>query len=168
MRGMNLRCSNTSKRLVLYMKLIWIIRFFPESWISNIELEIRQQPLSLDFLLLKKVGWFRGNWYMQRTSVASQVSGKGSACHCKRYRRQGFDPWVGKITWRRKWQPLQYSYLENPMDRGAWWATIYGVAKIWTGLSDWAFIQGNFCTLLYVGFWYLIKIAIDTMSVGFV
>ena len=25
--------------------------------------------------------------------------------------------------------PLQYSYLENPMDRGAWWATVHGVAK---------------------------------------
>ena len=28
--------------------------------------------------------------------------------------------------------PLQYSCLENPMDRGAWWATIHGVAKSWT------------------------------------
>ena len=28
--------------------------------------------------------------------------------------------------------PLQYSYLGNPMDRGAWWATIRGVANIWT------------------------------------
>ena len=34
-----------------------------------------------------------------------------------------FNPWVGKVPWRRKWQPLQYSCLENPMDRGAWWAT---------------------------------------------
>ena len=32
--------------------------------------------------------------------------------------------------------PLQYSCLENPMDRGAWWATIPGVAKSWTRLSD--------------------------------
>ena len=28
--------------------------------------------------------------------------------------------------------PLQYSCLENPMDRGAWWATVHGVAKSWT------------------------------------
>ena len=28
--------------------------------------------------------------------------------------------------------PLQYSCLENPMDRGAWWATVYGFAKSWT------------------------------------
>ena len=32
--------------------------------------------------------------------------------------------------------PLQYSCLENPMDGGAWWATVHGVAKSWTQLSD--------------------------------
>ena len=31
--------------------------------------------------------------------------------------------------------PLQYSCLENPMDRGAWWATVHGVANSWTRLS---------------------------------
>ena len=31
--------------------------------------------------------------------------------------------------------PLQCSYLENPRDRGAWWAAIYGVAQIWTQLK---------------------------------
>ena len=32
--------------------------------------------------------------------------------------------------------PLQYSCLENPIDRGAWQATVHGVAKSWTRLSD--------------------------------
>ena len=32
--------------------------------------------------------------------------------------------------------PLQYSCLENPMDRGVWWATVHGVAKSQTGLSN--------------------------------
>ena len=32
--------------------------------------------------------------------------------------------------------PLQYCCLENPMDRGAWYATVYGVTKSWTRLSD--------------------------------
>ena len=32
--------------------------------------------------------------------------------------------------------PLQYYYLENSMDRGAWWATVHGVSKSQTGLSD--------------------------------
>ena len=28
--------------------------------------------------------------------------------------------------------PLQYSYRENPMDRGAWWAAVHGITKSWT------------------------------------
>ena len=32
--------------------------------------------------------------------------------------------------------PLQYSCLENPLDQGVWWATVHGVAKSWTWLSD--------------------------------
>ena len=32
--------------------------------------------------------------------------------------------------------PLQYSCLENPMDRRAWWAAVHGVAKSWTWLSN--------------------------------
>jgi len=48
-------------------------------------------------------------------------------------------------AWQRVWRKLvngtllQYSYLENPMDGGAWWATVHGVAKNWTQLSDFTF-----------------------------
>jgi len=35
--------------------------------------------------------------------------------------------------------PLQYSCLENPMDRGAWWAAVHGVEKSRTGLSSFTF-----------------------------
>ena len=35
--------------------------------------------------------------------------------------------------------PLQYSCLENTMDGGAWWATVHGVAKSWTRLSNFTF-----------------------------
>ena len=48
------------------------------------------------------------------------ASGKEPACQCWRCKRCVFDPWVVRIPWRRKWQPLRYSCLENPMDRGAW------------------------------------------------
>ena len=41
--------------------------------------------------------------------------------------------------WRRKCNPLKYSYLDNPTDRGAWQATVHGVAKSWTQLSNWLF-----------------------------
>ena len=41
--------------------------------------------------------------------------------------------------WRRKWPPLQHSCLENPMDGGAWWAAVHGVAKSQTRLSGFTF-----------------------------
>ena len=43
---------------------------------------------------------------------------------------------LGKIPWRRKRQPLQYSCLENPMARGAWQATVCGVAPSRTRLKQ--------------------------------
>ena len=33
------------------------------------------------------------------------ITGKEPACQCRRQKRCRFDPWVGKIPWRRKWQP---------------------------------------------------------------
>ena len=37
--------------------------------------------------------------------------------HLPAMQRPGLNPWVGKIPWRRKWQPIQYSCLKNRMDR---------------------------------------------------
>ena len=45
-------------------------------------------------------------------------------------------PWSGRSPGVGNGNPLQYSYLENPMDRGAWWATVHGVPKSRTRLSD--------------------------------
>ena len=42
------------------------------------------------------------------------ASGKEPACQCKRHKRSGFLSWVQKILLRKKWQPFQYSCLENP------------------------------------------------------
>ena len=39
------------------------------------------------------------------------------------------------MHWRRKWQPLQCSCLENPREGGAWWAAVYGVAQSRTRLK---------------------------------
>ena len=46
-------------------------------------------------------------------------------------------PGPGKMPWKRKWPPLLYSCLENPMDRGDWQATIHEVTKSQTWLSTW-------------------------------
>ena len=49
--------------------------------------------------------------------------------------------WVTSLSlftsmhWRRKWQPTPVFFLENPRDRGAWWAAVYGVAQGQTRLK---------------------------------
>ena len=44
--------------------------------------------------------------------------------------------------------PLQYSSLENPMDRGAWWATVHGVTKNQTQLSDYVCMRAPYKAFL--------------------
>ena len=48
----------------------------------------------------------------------------------------GLIPGSGRSPGEGNGNPLQYSCLENPMDGGAWWATVHGVAKSQTRLSD--------------------------------
>ena len=55
---------------------------------------------------------------------------------CLQSRRPGCDPWIGKIPGEGNGYLLQYFCLENPMDRRAWRATVHGVAKSQTWLSD--------------------------------
>jgi len=38
--------------------------------------------------------------------------------------------WVGKIPWKRKWQPASAFFPRKFCGRGAWWATVHGIAKV--------------------------------------
>ena len=62
--------------------------------------------------------------------------GKASACNVG---DQDSIPGSGRAPGEGNGNPLQYSCLENPMEGGAWWATVHGVAKSWTRLSDFTF-----------------------------
>ena len=76
------------------------------------------RPGMLQFMGLKRVGhdWVTElNWY-----------GKESVCNKG---DQGSIPGLGRSPGEGKGYPLQYSYLENSMDKGAWWATVHGVPK---------------------------------------
>ena len=65
-------------------------------------------------------------------------SGKESTGHYRRHMRHGFDPWVRKILWSKKYNPLQYSWviyntywsIQSPMYRGVWQATVHGDAEL--------------------------------------
>ena len=48
----------------------------------------------------------------------------------------GSIPGLGRLPEGRQGNPLQYSWLENPMDRGTWWATVHGVTKSQTRLKQ--------------------------------
>ena len=64
---------------------------------------------------------------MPSMGFPSSASGKEPACQCKRLKRCGFNPGSGRSPGGRLSNTLQYSCLENAMDRGAWKATVHGV-----------------------------------------
>ena len=53
----------------------------------------------------------------------------------------GSIPESGRSPGEGNGNPLQYSCLENPMEGGGWWATVHGVAKSPTRLSDFTSLQ---------------------------
>ena len=57
------------------------------------------------------------------------ASGKEPACQYRGYKDTGLIPGSRQSPGEAHGNPLQYSYLENAMDRGVWWATVHGVAK---------------------------------------
>ena len=59
-----------------------------------------------------------------RTTLAAQMVKNPSAIQ-----ETQVHPWVGRIPWRREWLTCSIFCLGNPMDRGAWWATVHGVTK---------------------------------------
>ena len=61
---------------------------------------------------------------------------KASACNAGDL---GSFPGLGRSPGEGNGNPLQYSCLENPMDGGAWWATVHGVAKSQIRLRDFTF-----------------------------
>ena len=67
-------------------------------------------------------------------TFSSGSGGTESACNVGDL---GSIPGLGRSPGEGNGNPVQYSCLENPMDGGVWWATVLGVAKSLTGLSDW-------------------------------
>ena len=65
----------------------------------------------------------------------------------------GFIPGMGRSPGEGVGSPLQYSCLENPMDRGTWWATVHRVAKSQTLLKQ---LSVPACEVLFVLKWFII------------
>ena len=82
----------------------------------------------------------QGVWHWSRLMEPQGVmgfpggsDGKESACNAG---HPDSIPGLGRCPGEGHGNPLQYSCLENSTDRGAWWATVHGVARSWTRLSD--------------------------------
>ena len=96
-----------------------------------------QCPWKSLFRLWKELHWlYRLIWKGLRC-LEGGTTGKESTYQCRRHKRCGFYPLVEKIPWRRKWQPTPvFSAWKNPIDRGAWWATVHSLYP--RGRHNWA------------------------------
>ena len=70
------------------------------------------------------------------TKLISWLSGKEPACQCRRFRRCSSIPGLGRSPGEENGDPFQDSCLGTSQDRGAWWATVHGVTKSRTQLSE--------------------------------
>ena len=78
--------------------------------------------------------WAPGLLLVSLSQVALEV--KNPPVKAGEIRGAGSIPGPGRSCGRGHDNPLQFSCLENPTDRGTWWATIHSVTKSWTLLSD--------------------------------
>ena len=91
--------------------------------------------LSLGRLFLKRR--FRWQWWLiwWQSGFPGSPSGKEPICQCRRFKSHQLNPWVGKIPWRRTWQPTPVFCLENLMDREAQMAPVHRVTMSRTQLK---------------------------------
>ena len=124
-----LTCNQINSKKLLFVFFIKLILsafilyhykgYFPCTVITNIGFI----PCVVQYIVIGLPRWFSG----LRIHV-----------QCRRRGRCEFKPWAGKIPWRSTSNSLQYSCLENPMERGARRAAAHTVAKSWTQLKRWS------------------------------
>ena len=74
--------------------------------------------------------------FTQKVMCPGGSDGKASACNAG---DPGSIPGTGRSPGEGNGNPLQYFWLENPMDGESWWSTVHGVAKSWTRLKNFLF-----------------------------
>ena len=89
---------------------------------------VKQQKLDNASLVQRQAGEENKSLGKKYTGLPWSLSGKESTCDAGDL---GSIPGLGRSPGEGNGYPLQYSCLDNPIDRGAWWATIHGVMKSW-------------------------------------
>ena len=130
--GWNIHSQPTSPHECFNHPLSTVICFLRENmkcflWIHRSYTNLREFPASQEgrVKVCTRITAPHGlPWWLNGEESASYAGDRGSI------------PGSGRSPGGGHGNPLQYSGLENPMDRGAWWATVHGVAKRRTGLTD--------------------------------
>ena len=104
--------------------------------------------------ILIKIFFGRNTWTLRALPLLStwlRTSLVAQTIKCLDYnaRDLGSIPESGRSSGEGNGNPLQYSSLENHMDRGAWWVTVHGVAKSWTRLSKFTSLLRKFRGIIY-------------------
>ena len=110
----------------------------PSSWLNRQEVDggnFHLEALERDWLAMEYYDFGFGHVELEviLRGFPGSLDGKASAYNVGDL---GSIPGLGRSPGEGNSNPLQYSCLENPMDQGAWWATVHGVTKSWTRLSD--------------------------------
>ena len=88
------------------------------------------------------------------------TGGKEPTCQRRRHKRWEFNPWVGKIPWRRAQQATPVFLPGEYNGRGAWWATVHRVTKSRTQLKWLSTLTSGMCIIGFYGALPLFKIIV--------
>ena len=100
----------------------------------------------------RRCGSMLGSGRSPRRRNGTHFSGSEGKASAYNAGDTGSIPGSGRSPGEGNGSPLQYSCLEDPKDKGAWWATVHGVAKSWTRLSDW---HSHFQTVFWFSFFFV-------------
>ena len=107
--------------------------------LRGVETAVLQQHLSLCLSVSVSLSHWAGpgisqdgllNWRLHKyQGFPGDAGGKEPACQCRRCKRRRFDPGSGRSPGGGHSNPLQYSCLENLIERGAWQATVHRLKR---------------------------------------
>ena len=139
-------------------KKAWAEEQGVKGWVAESTVKVRasfqaSSFISQDKRVIRKVGGFPGGTQVAKNPPAN-AGGVGSI------------PGLGRSPGEGHSNPLQYSCPENTMDRGAWWATVHGVIKSLTRLSDDSHnrVSVSFCFLSH--FYFFLRCSKSLMITG--
>ena len=128
--------DSQTKCVLLYISCVWgICLFIDKLHLWYLTQYFKYYMLILYLNLEKELdSLFSFNiWMVPLLGFPGGLDGKAFAYNVG---DPGLIPGSGRSSGEGNGNPLQYSCLENPMDRGTWWATVHGVSKNRTWLSD--------------------------------